>query len=176
MRRAVIATAGTVIGLAALLSYKSSGTVNSSRVTVGTGDGGAGGTVVVSTTTTTLPTTATTTATGSGAGGGTTTTTTTAAVSGKVTERTYVGNAVAYNYGDIQVSITVKGDRIVKISIPENISPDAHSAMINGEAVPVLEQEALAAQGLNFDAVSGATFTSDAFAQSLQSALGKAGL
>jgi uncharacterized protein with FMN-binding domain len=47
--------------------------------------------------------------------------------------------------------------------------------MINSEAVPVLVQEALAAQGVNFDVVSGATYTSDAFAQSLQSALTAAG-
>ncbi len=46
--------------------------------------------------------------------------------------------------------------------------------MVNSAAVPVLMREAVAAQGVNFDVVSGATFTSDAFAQSLQSALAKA--
>jgi uncharacterized protein with FMN-binding domain len=52
---------------------------------------------------------------------------------------------------------------------------DGRSQMINSYAVPILEQEAVAAQGVNINVVSGATFTSDAFAQSLQSALSKAG-
>jgi uncharacterized protein with FMN-binding domain len=47
---------------------------------------------------------------------------------------------------------------------------------LKGQLVPVVEQEAVPARGLNFNAVPGATFTSDAFAQSLQSALQKAGM
>ena len=46
---------------------------------------------------------------------------------------------------------------------------------ISSYAVAILAKEAIAAQSVNLNAVSGATFTSDAFAQSLQSALQKAG-
>jgi uncharacterized protein with FMN-binding domain len=47
---------------------------------------------------------------------------------------------------------------------------------INSSAVPILTQEALAAQSAQIDTVSGATYTSEGYTQSLQSALDKAGL
>ena len=90
--------------------------------------------------------------------------------------RTYTGTDVQYYYGDIQVAITVRGGKVTGITVPRNGAVDGHSQMVNSYAVPVLEQEALAAQGLNFNVVSGATYTSDAFAQSFQSALKAAGL
>ena len=60
-------------------------------------------------------------------------------------------------------------------AVPQNNAADGRSQMINSYAVPILEQEAVAAQGVNINVVSGATFTSDAFAQSLQSALSQSG-
>ncbi len=59
-------------------------------------------------------------------------------------------------------------------SVPQDDASSPYSQTVNSAAVPVLVREAVAAQGVNFDVVSGATFTSDAFAQSLQSALDKA--
>ena len=73
------------------------------------------------------------------------------------------------------MAATLQSGRIVNVTVPQNGAIDGRSQTINSYAVPILEQEALAAQGLNFNVVSGATFTSDAFAQSLQSALSKAG-
>ena len=61
------------------------------------------------------------------------------------------------------------------ISIPQESATDPRSQSINSQAIPILTSEALAAQSLQFDVVSGATYTSEAFAQSLQSALTKAG-
>ena len=81
---------------------------------------------------------------------------------------------VVYLYGDIQVTVAMSGGRILDVTVPRNDASDVRSAAINSEAVPVLVQEALAAQGSNIDVVTGATYTSDAFAQSLQSALTKA--
>ncbi len=78
-------------------------------------------------------------------------------------------------YGDIVVNATLRGGRILNVSVPQNDAVDGRSQMINSYAVPILEQEAVAAQGVNINVVSGATFTSDAFAQSLQSALSQAG-
>jgi uncharacterized protein with FMN-binding domain len=86
---------------------------------------------------------------------------------------TYTGQLVDYLYGDIEVAVTIDGKRISNVSVVQNDATDDQSQMIDSEAVPVLEQEAVSAQGLNFDVVSGATYTSDAFAQSLQSALQK---
>jgi uncharacterized protein with FMN-binding domain len=164
MRRAVIATAGTVAGLVALLGYRSSGAVNVQRVSVGTDPSGPAAT-------TTAPTTA--------APGGKTPTTSGPTTSGPTTTgpatRTYNGQLVTYLYGNIEVAVTLDGHRLVNVTVPQNSAIDGRSAMINSEAVPVLIQEALAAQGVNFDVVSGATYTSDAFAESLQSALTVAG-
>jgi uncharacterized protein with FMN-binding domain len=82
---------------------------------------------------------------------------------------------VNYAYGDIEVRVTVTDGRITAISIPSESAADPRSESINSQAIPILTREALAAQSLHFDVVSGATFTSDAFAQSFGSALTKAG-
>ena len=89
-------------------------------------------------------------------------------------DRTYTGQDVSYRYGDIEVAVTVDGGRIVTVSVPQDDAFSPYSQTVNSAAVPILVREAVAAQGLNFDVVSGATYTSDAFAQSLQSALDKA--
>ena len=165
MRRAVTATVGTAVGLAALLAYKSSGPANFQRVSFGgSGTSSAPTAPHSSTSSSAGSASAPTTALPSTAGAPTTTAT-----------KTYDGQLVQYFYGDIQVSVTVQGGKVVNVAVPENGAADARSQMINSYAVPILEKEAVAAQGLNFNAVSGATFTSDAFAQSLQSALQKAG-
>jgi uncharacterized protein with FMN-binding domain len=161
MRRAVIATAGTVAGLVALLGYRSSGAVNVPRVSIGTDPAGPAPTAPATTLPSGPPTT--------GAPAGRAPATTSPAA------RTYDGQLVTYLYGNIEVAVTLGGPRIVGVMVPHNSAIDGRSAMINSEAVPVLVQEALAAQGVNIDVVSGATYTSDAFAQSLQSALSAAG-
>ncbi len=169
MRRAIVATAGTVVGLVALLSYKSSGPHTLQRVQVSGGQSAPAATTVPPTTvppTTVPPSTG---ATGTGAP------TTTGPPPPTAAQRTYTGQDVQYFYGDIQVAATMQGAKILNISVPQNGALDGRSQMINSYAVPILEQEAVAAQGVNINVVSGATFTSDAFAQSLQSALSKAG-
>ena len=77
-------------------------------------------------------------------------------------------------FGTVAVQLTIKNGKIVSaqaVSYPQN---DPHSSEISSFAIPQLNQEVLAAQGANIDAVSGATITSNAYAQSLQSALDKA--
>jgi uncharacterized protein with FMN-binding domain len=176
VRRAVIATVGTVVGLAALLSYKSSGTVQPGKVSLAPG----GPSSSPSTSGSSAPSGPSTSAASSSGTSAPSTGTSTApststSTSGTVTtSHTYVGQQVTYLYGSIEVSATVKGSEIVNVAVPENEAVDPRSQMINSEAVPLLIQEAEQAQGLNFDVVSGATFTSDAFAQSLQSALDEA--
>jgi uncharacterized protein with FMN-binding domain len=160
MRRAVIATAGTVVGLVLLLGYRSEGAVKVDKV-----DAGAG-------TSSTSP--ATNTTLGPGANTGTNPATTVPSAASSSSDRTYTGQDVSYRYGDIEVAVTVDGSRIVTVSVPQDDAFSPYSQTVNSAAVPILVREAVAAQGLNFDVVSGATYTSDAFAQSLQSALDKA--
>jgi uncharacterized protein with FMN-binding domain len=171
MRRALVVTAGTVAGLVALLSYKSSGPANLPKVQLGSGQAGAAATTVPPVTS--APSASTTSPTTANPASVAPTTTSPPATS--AARQTYVGQDVQYVYGDIEVAATLRSGRIDSISVPQNGAIDGRSQMINSYAVPILEQEAVAAQGLNFNVVSGATFTSDAFAQSLQSALSKAG-
>ena len=88
---------------------------------------------------------------------------------------TATGEAVSTQYGDAQVSVTIKNGKIVKIEALQLQGNDPRSVQISSSAAPTLQQEALSAQTADIDAVSGATFTSASYAQSLQSALDKLG-
>jgi uncharacterized protein with FMN-binding domain len=169
VRRAIIASAATVVGLVALLDYKSHGTISQSHVAVKTGSPHSTTPPATGAPATTTPTTPTSSPSSSSSPSSAAT-----APSSTATQQ-YTGTDVTYRYGDIQVRITMAGGRITNITVPEESASDPRSESINSQAVPILTQEALAAQNLNFDVVSGATFTSDAFAQSLQSALSQAG-
>lgn len=75
------------------------------------------------------------------------------------------------NYGPVQVQITIRTHRIVAahaIQYPQDTSRDRS---INDRAIPQLDQETLDTQSAQIDTVSGATYTSDGYRQSLQSAL-----
>lgn len=81
-----------------------------------------------------------------------------------------------YQYGELELRVTVKGKRITDVEAVVDNSPDFRSEQINSEAVPELRQQALQAQSANIDGVSGASYTSAAYQASLQSALDKLGL
>lgn len=102
--------------------------------------------------------------------GGTSSATTTAAT------RTATGATVNYFYGALSVAATVSGPKLTNVSIASiDDGGNFRSQSIDRAAVPVLEQEALAAQSANIQGVSGASYTSAGFEQSLQSALGELG-
>ena len=87
------------------------------------------------------------------------------------TRRTINGAAVDTRYGPVQVQITLSGTRIVSsdaIVYPQESGRDQE---INSRAIPQLNHETVQAQSANIDTVSGATYTSDGYRQSLQSAL-----
>lgn len=88
---------------------------------------------------------------------------------------TYTGSAVDATYGTVQVQVTTSGGKITKVTFLSQPGGRGESVQINANATPILTQEAIAAQSANVQTVSGATFTSNAFIQSLQSALTKAG-
>ena len=101
-----------------------------------------------------------------------TATPTTSSGSGK--SRSATGNAVDTQYGAAQVRVTVSNGKIVKIQALQLQGNDPRSVQISSSAEPVLQQEALTKQSAGIDAVSGATFTSASYAQSLQSEIGRA--
>jgi len=88
---------------------------------------------------------------------------------------TATGDAVSTQYGDAQVRVTVKNGKIVTIEALQLQGNDPRSVQISSSAAPILQQEALSDQTADVDAVSGATFTSASYTQSLQSALDKLG-
>jgi uncharacterized protein with FMN-binding domain len=78
---------------------------------------------------------------------------------------------VQTRFGPIQVQITVEGSKITAVQELQSPSDDRRSESINEQAAPILEQEVLASQSASIDTVSGATYTSDGYKQSLQSAI-----
>ena len=81
------------------------------------------------------------------------------------------GPVVSNRYGDVQVRVTLRGRQIVDIQALRLPSDRSRSAEISRFAGPVLRSEALQAQSAQIDAVSGASYTSESYAQSLQGAL-----
>lgn len=84
------------------------------------------------------------------------------------------GRAVPTRFGDVQVAITVRAGRLTEVRAVQMPFDHPRSQFISQQAEPVLRQEALQAQSARIDVLSGATYTSDAYAQSLQSALDRA--
>ena len=74
----------------------------------------------------------------------------------------------------MQVAITVAGTKITKVTVVQQTNDGSESSQIDAMAIPKLTSEALTAQSATIDAVSGATYTSSGYKQSLQSALDKA--
>jgi uncharacterized protein with FMN-binding domain len=160
MRRAIVAIAGTVAGLVLLLSFKTHPTtaVTTPPAAIGT----------TTTATTAAPATTTTAATRTAAAPKKKKTSTAA--------KTVTGRLVVTRYGPVQVRITVEGGKIVAAAAVQYPYGDLRSAQISSYAIPTLNQEAVSAGSASIDMVSGASYTSDGYLQSLQSALTAAGL
>ena len=91
------------------------------------------------------------------------------------TTRTVDGPAVANRYGEVQVRVTLRGHQIVDVQALTLPSDRSRSAEISRYAGPRLRAEVLQAQSAQIDLISGASYTSDSYAQSLQGALDHAG-
>jgi len=164
MRRAILAVTATIAGLVALLSFKShvpavaaaSGTGVSSGGTSGSGSGSGS----------------------SGSGSGGSTSGGQGFATGKQTglpadEHTVTGNVANTIYGPVQIQLVVKDSKIVKVSVLQQPSNTIHDIQIGQFAFPRLIGETLAAQNAKIDSISGATYTSGGYIQSLQSAVDK---
>ncbi|MFD7595753.1 FMN-binding protein [Kitasatospora sp. NPDC059812] len=179
MRRAVVTSAATAAGVVLLLSLKphgaagpapvissggtgSSGTAGSSGGAGSSGATGSSGTAAGASDATAGPSgSPSAPAAGAAAGAGGT--------------RKVTGDAVNTRYGPVQVEVTLAGSRITTVDVVKYPTEDRRDREINSSALPLLNQEAIAAQSAGIDVVSGATFTSDGYVRSLQSALDRAG-
>lgn len=95
-------------------------------------------------------------------------------MTGQYKDGTYTGSVTDAYYGNVQVSAIVSGGKISSVSFLQYPDTHSESVMINRQAMPYLQQEAIQAQNAQVQIVSGATFTSQAFIQSLSAALSQA--
>lgn len=156
MKRVIAALFGTVTGLVMLLSFKTHSQAVSSIPAAVSTTGGTGGNG---------------TTTGSGGPSATTTSGT-----GTTKSATFTGDTVNTQWGPVQVQIKVTNGKITSAAAVTYPSGNSRDQQINAYAVPRLNQETVNAGSARIDMVSGATYTSNGYIQSLQSALTKAGL
>jgi hypothetical protein len=160
MRRVILAVTGTIAGLVALLSFKSH--VPSAPVAATTG--GTGGTSASSSST---------------SGGGQTEVVPGAFPQGSIAknlpagETAVNGKVASTSYGPVQIQLIKRNGKIVKVAVLMQPTNTLNDVQIGKFAFPKLISETLAAQNGKIDAVSGATYTSAGYVQSLQSALDK---
>jgi uncharacterized protein with FMN-binding domain len=82
-----------------------------------------------------------------------------------------IGTLEQYGYGQLSVRVTVTAGRIADVAVATLQTADTYSRQLADEVIPALRREVLTAQSARIDAMSGATYTSDAYASSVQSAL-----
>ena len=121
--------------------------------------------------TTETPTTGATTAPSAAATAATSAAKATSTYTGSVT-----GTAADTRWGPVQVKVTLAAGKITAVDVVEQPNSNDRDQEINADAVPQLVQETLQAQNAQIDMVSGATYTSDGYVTSLQSALDQAGV
>lgn len=88
---------------------------------------------------------------------------------------TVVGSSVQTRYGPVQVSVTFTQGQITDVQTLQAPGGHRESVQINARATPILAQEVIAAQSAQIDTVSGATYTSEAYAESVQAAIDQQG-
>jgi uncharacterized protein with FMN-binding domain len=163
MRRVILAVTGTIAGLVALLSFKSH--VPSAPVAATTG--GSGGTSSSSS------------SSSSSSRGGQTEVVPGAFPQGSIArnlpagETAVDGKVANTSYGPVQIQLIERSGKIVKVAVLVQPTNTLHDVQIGEFAFPKLIGETLTVQNSKIDAVSGATYTSAGYIQSLQSALDK---
>ena len=169
MRRALLTLGGTAAGLAALLSFKTHSLAAADPATSAPATPAAG---------TSQPM-----ASGTGSGSASpaagkatpkASATAKASVGAQAATRTVAGTVANTQYGPMQVQVTLAGTKITKVTVLQRTNDGTESDQIDATAIPQLTSETLAAQSARIDAVSGASYTSSGYIQSLQSALDQA--
>jgi uncharacterized protein with FMN-binding domain len=95
---------------------------------------------------------------------------------GTAASTTVTGDTVQTHWGPVQVEVGVAGSQITGVSVLQYPDDNPQDVQINSYALPILVDATMSAQGADIDMVSGATYTSAGYRQSLQSALDRAGL
>ena len=149
MRRVILAVTGTIAGLVALLSFKSHAPSLSAAATSGTGAGSSSSSSSVPGE---FPT-------GS------------QAASLSAGETALTGQVADTVYGPVQVQLILRNTKIIKVAVLQQPTNTIHDIQIGEFAFPELISETLKAQSAKIDTVSGASYTSQGYIQSLQSAL-----
>lgn len=90
--------------------------------------------------------------------------------------KTYTGAVESTQFGTVQVSIDVAAGKITEVTALKLTDDGGRSVQISEQAAPILRSEVLASQSAKVATVSGATYTSNAYLSSLQSAIDEAGL
>ncbi|MET7650017.1 MULTISPECIES: FMN-binding protein [unclassified Streptomyces] len=147
LRRIVLASAATVSGMVLLLSLKP----HTAPTVAGSASSPA-------------PSSSSSAASGTTGSGGSAATGT----------QTLTGDSVQTRWGPVQVRVTLKNGKLTDVTAVAYPQENPRDQQINAYAIPQLTREALSAQSADIDTVSGATYTSDGYRQSLQSALDSA--
>ncbi|MEU4036500.1 FMN-binding protein [Streptomyces collinus] len=163
LRRIVLASAATVSGMVLLLSLKphtspglavgSAAAAPRSGAGAPAASGGSSGSPSGSS------------SGGSGSGSGST---------GSSGSKSVTGDTVQTRWGPVQVRVTIRSGKLTEVTAVQYPQDNPRDREINSYALPQLRREALAAQSADIDMVSGATYTSTGYKQSLQSALDSA--
>jgi uncharacterized protein with FMN-binding domain len=162
MLRAVLALGGTAAGLVALLSFKTHpAAVASTQGTVAPSPTGKSAAPM-----TPMPKKSSKAGSKPSAGPA-------AGSGGTAATQTVTGAVENTQYGPMQVALTVAGKKITNVKILQQTNEGSQSQQIDAMAIPKLTSETLTAQSARIDAVSGATYTSQGYIQSLQSAVDK---
>ena len=162
MRRVILAICATAVGLVLLLSFK---TQTQSGV-AGASPAAALGSPAPGNDAASPSASASPAASGSAKSG----------TAGSAAAKTVTGAAWPTIYGPVQVKITVADGKITAATAVEYPLDTPRDQQINSYAIPQLNAETVAAGSAQIDTVSGATYTSQGYVGSLQSALDKAGL
>ena len=93
---------------------------------------------------------------------------------GSLRKGSFTGAVSSNKWGDVQVRISVAGGKITGVTALKTPDHRPKSVRINDRAVPLLKTEVLTAQSASINNVSGATYTSDSYKVSLQSAIDQA--
>ena len=84
------------------------------------------------------------------------------------------GKLVTTKFGPVQVRVTVQDGKLTEVVAVQRPAGNPRTDQINATALPKLREAALAAQSAEIDTVSGATYSSDGYRESLQAALDEA--
>jgi uncharacterized protein with FMN-binding domain len=161
MLRAVLALGGTAAGLAALLSFKTHVPGVAAAAAPATSPSAAGSAPAPAASTSPKASKSQKASTSQGA---------TAAAA----NRTVTGTVANTEHGPMQVQVTLAGQKITKVTVLQQTNDGSESVQIDSFAIPKLNSETLVAQSAHINAVSGASYTSSGYIQSLQSALDQA--